>query len=830
MREYVGIDLGTTNSAICSYDGEQTRIWKSPQQNDVTPSAIYIDRRGNKYIGSKAYDIRPSNPDNTAVLFKRLMGTSTPVKFPAVGKVMTPEECSAEVLKVLFGYLPEEIRNGEEVGTVITVPAAFNQMQKEATLHAAEMAGIGKVSLMQEPVAAVMSVMRARKTEGVFLIYDFGGGTLDLAVAESLEGRVNLLSHGGIALCGGRDFDRLLLNNIVKPWLYENFNLPDNLMSDPQFSILWRLAEWATERGKIELSAKEETLICLSENEIRIKDLSDQEIFLEIPVKRSELDNLIEDILCETINATRDTLNQAGLHPQDVERIVFIGGPSNYKPLRDKVSFELGIPASTEVNPMTAVAEGASLFAESIDWTKQDRGRKSRRGQISSQGEMDIVFNYIARTPGDKSKIAVQIKGEILPGSEFQIDCIDNGWTSGRMPLEDRVVEVSLSKMGDNHFKVFVFDESGGSVTLPQDKMVISRTTASVEGIPASNSISIEVMDRLGGRLTLDPLVRSGERLPKKGKKIYKAAKTLKSGDLDSLNFKVWEGEIKDPITDNRLVGTLKISGMDFDAEELNVGSELHCEYEILDSGNIVLEVSVPSIGALFHSGHTFYSIQDAQIDYSTASERISEEGTQTLERLESIAKVIEDPKIEQARNKLETATSLDKTDPDVEMSHQAMENIHQAKKLLAEVREKHLKAIREMEINDCKNFFDEFVRKYARPSEEEAFENLIKTAERAIEYDSSDFESHMDELRSNNFEILWRQDWFVVERFKWMLKAPSSFADKIRFEELSKKGLAFLRSDDIDNLRNIVALLAQIRISSGDEIEMLEAANIVRG
>ena len=186
MKNYVGIDLGTTNSAISSFDGEDVRIWKSPEQNDVTPSVIYIDRRGNKYVGKRAYDSAPSNPDNAASLFKRLMGTSTPIHLPAVDMTKTPEECSAEVLKVLFGYLPEEIRNDENTGTVITVPAAFNQMQKDATMQAAELAGIGKVALMQEPVAAVMSVMRTRKSDGIFVIYDLGGGTLDVAIAESL--------------------------------------------------------------------------------------------------------------------------------------------------------------------------------------------------------------------------------------------------------------------------------------------------------------------------------------------------------------------------------------------------------------------------------------------------------------------------------------------------------------------------------------------------------------------------------------------------------------------------------------------------------------------
>ncbi|SDH86180.1 Hsp70 family protein [Nitrosomonas sp. Nm132] len=546
MKNFVGIDLGTTNSAICSYDGSETRIWKSPEQNDVTPSAIYIDRRGNKYVGKRAYDSAPHSPDNSAMWFKRIMGTSTPVQFPAVNLIKTPEECSAEVLQVLFGYMPEEIRNDPDTGTVITVPSAFNQMQKDATMQAASMAGLGKVALMQEPVAAVMSVMRARNTDGMFLIYDLGGGTLDIAIAESIGGRINLHEHGGIAMCGGRDFDRVLVDNVVRPWLLENFDLPEDFSVNPGFKSLIRLANWATERAKIELSAREDAVISLSETEARVRDLSGNEIYLDIPLLRDTYDKLIAERVRQSIDSARETISKAQLTPHDLERIVFVGGPTNYKPLRDKVAFELGIPGSTDVNPMTAVAEGASLFAESIDWNSQNRSRKNTRGQISSGSGLVLSFNYIARTPGVKAQIAVQLAGQTASGSEFQIDSVDTGWTSGRLPLEHGVtMDVILTKAGDNTFKVFVFDSvGGGPITLEQNEIIITRTAATVDAIPASHSVGIEVLEKLGGRPVLDYLVRSGDALPKKGKKVFKAAESLKSGASGSLNLKLRQPDL----------------------------------------------------------------------------------------------------------------------------------------------------------------------------------------------------------------------------------------------------------------------------------------------
>ena len=831
MKTFIGIDLGTTNSAICSYDGSETRIWKSPEQNDVTPSVIYIDRRGNKYVGQRAYDSAPHSPDNAAMLFKRLMGTSTPIQLSAIGLTKSPEECSAEVLKVLFGYLPEEIRNDSNTGTVITVPAAFNQMQKDATMQAASMAGIGKVAIMQEPVAAVMSVMRARNADGMFLIYDLGGGTLDIAIAESLNGRVNLLAHGGIAMCGGRDFDRVLVDNLVRPWLIENFDLPEDFSVNPAFKSLTRLAIWATERAKIELSAREEAIISLSETEARVKDLDGNEIYLDIPLQREVYDRLIAERVSQSIDAARETLSKAGLTPHDLERIVFVGGPTNYKPLRDKVAFELGIPGSTDVNPMTAVAEGASLFAESIDWSSQSRPRKNTRGQISSGGGLALSFNYIARTPDVKAKIAVQLAGQAASGSEFQIDSADTGWTSGRLPLKQgATIDVTLTKTGDNTFKVFVFDSVGGPIALEQDKIVITRTAATVDAIPASHSVGIEALEKLGGRPVLDYLIRSGDSLPKKGKKVFKAAESLKAGASGSLNLKLWEGEIEEPIADNRPIGVLKISGSDFDDGVIPAGADLECEYEIQDSGNIIIEVSVPCIGGTFHSGKNFYSRQEGQLDYTAAAALVVEEGERTLKRIDEINEVVDNPKLEQARQKLESAVSLDPEEAETEKSQEAMEKVLEARRLLAQVRKEHLKEIRQIDLDGVVSFFDKHIRQHARPSEASAFDNLAKTAQRSIDRNDKDFEHHLDEMKGKNFEILWRQDWFVIERFKWMVSSPHLFADKHRFAELAKIGTQLMRSDDIEKLRAVVAQLSMIQIGSGPDSEMFDVANIIRG
>ncbi|MDR1873789.1 MAG: Hsp70 family protein [Synergistaceae bacterium] len=828
-KNFIGIDLGTTNSAISSYDGISTHIWKSPEGNDVTPSAIYIDRRNHKYVGIRAYDRAPLDPDNAATLFKRHMGTNASVTFAAAGLKKTPEECSAEILKVLFGYLPEELRNDPE-GTVITVPAAFNQMQKDATMQAAELAGIGRVALMQEPVAAVMSFMRTAAPNGIFLIYDLGGGTLDVAVAESTGKHVSLFAQGGIAMCGGRDFDRTLVDNVVRPWLMETFSLPEDFVSQPRFKTLLRLAAWASERAKIELSSFEESTIRLLETEVHMQDLKGEDIYLEIPLCREEFDRLVERQIEETIEATRRTLESTSLSVHDLESIVFIGGPTKYKPLRDKVAFELGLPANIDVNPMTAVAEGASIFAESIDWSTRDHSRKTSRGRLAMEKDFPLAFSYSSRTTGETAKLGVQLVNEAVEGLEFQVDSDDTGWTSGRIALSgEMIIDLPLSGAGENTFTVSVVDASGGTVPLKDDKIVVTRTSATVNAIPASHSIGIEVLDSSGSRRrTLEYLIRSGDPLPHRGTKTFRAGETLEAGSSGDLRFNLWEGEILDPITDNRSIGCFKISGADFTEGVIAEGAELICEYKILDSGNILLEVSAPGTGNVFISGQKYYSRQEGQ-DYNADPVVLGQEGMEVLGRLDTIAEVVDDPKLEQVRQKLAPATSPDLDKAEAEVVQEARERLQEAKRLLAEIREKHQKEIRSLELAEVRDFFEEHLRQDARPSEVTAFENLSRVAQRSIEKNDRDFERYLDEIKAKNFDILWRQEWFVVERFKYLSASAHLFMDKGAFNKLAANGREFLRDGDIQSLRTVVVQLSQICLMDPTE-ELAEVANILRG
>lgn len=317
---YLGIDLGTSNSAIVGNVAGQLRLFKAADGSDVLPSVIYVDKRGHRFVGKNAYDRIVTSPQSVASGFKRLMGTKSPVRIN--GEEWAPEECSAEVIRTLVSQANTESGGQEIEGVVITIPAAFNQMQSEATVRAAKTAGLDKVSLIQEPVAAaIAAIAKSPVKDGVFLIYDLGGGTFDVALVISTAGSVNVIAHEGINMLGGRDFDRRIFDSIVRPWLVANFDLPQHFQKDAAYRHLTTISHHAIERAKIQLSASNSASIFVSEDDVRMKDLSGAEIYLGIDTSRDAVANIIRDLVENTIALCQKVIEDNGYRAEDISKI-----------------------------------------------------------------------------------------------------------------------------------------------------------------------------------------------------------------------------------------------------------------------------------------------------------------------------------------------------------------------------------------------------------------------------------------------------------------------------------------------------------------------------
>ena len=476
---------------------------------------------------------------------------------------------------------------------------------------------------------------------------------------------------------------------------------------------------------------------------------------------------------------------------------------------------------------------------------RRGRGRKSTRGQISD-AELPFRFNYIARTSTDTAKIAVQVDGNVPTGNTFEVVSLDDASISGRYPLKHATtVDVSLPKPGDNTFKVTAYDAAGEPIK--QEEIVITKTAAILDAIPASHTIVLEVLDRLGGQRKPLSLIQKGEPLPKRGSIEQRliAGQTVIAGSSDSLKFILWEGDIEHPIKDNRFIGFLEVTGRDFDEGIISEGSDLICNYEILDSGEIILEVEVPEITGIYEKN--FYSRGEGERDYSADASQIANEATQVRNRVDEIANRIDDPRLEDARRKLELPSSLDSEESDTEKVQEASEAVLDANNLINRVKKDNLKVIRQMDLDDTLTFFDTHIRQHARPSEATEYENLVATAQRSIDNNDSDevFESLLSQLRGRNFEILWRQPWFVIEQFKHLESTPYAFLDRRRFEELAHSGRQLIEREEFDrelhqgpiidtpaigDLREIVRELMLLpRIGGAEDVDNVnQVANIL--
>jgi molecular chaperone DnaK len=477
---------------------------------------------------------------------------------------------------------------------------------------------------------------------------------------------------------------------------------------------------------------------------------------------------------------------------------------------------------------MTAVAEGAAVFAESIDWSSEKRGRKSSKGVLNAAA-MGLTLNYTARTPAARAKVIVKITGHVPSGAEFQIDSLDTGWSSGRIRLNDGAsVDLTLSKNGENRFRVVAFDGGGSSIELPTKDFAISRTAATVDAIPASHSVGLEVLDRLGGQPELEWIVRAGDPLPKRGQLRVVSGRSIRAGGAGALIFKLWQGEITAPVTDNLFVGELKITGDNLENGVITQGAEIICEYEVSDAETLSMEITVPDANVTVGSGHNFYSTKEGELNFEDAGDRVREAIEGLSSRIEQMQATVDDDELAAAQAKLEDAEKKCEAQ-DAEGMKAALDRTHEVKRMLASVRKRNLPQTRKVDLDTCVKFFDDVCRGLAKPSEVTQFDNAARSANQLLDRQGSDFELQIDRMRGINWDVIWRQDWFVIERFKQFASTPHLFSDKAEHGRLVALGQEAVRKDEIAALREVVGLLFRIKISSGGEAEMLLDSNIVR-
>ena len=347
MSKIIGIDLGTTNSCVSVMENGEAKVITNPEGNRTTPSVVAF-KNGERIVGDAAKRQAITNP-NCISSIKRLMGTSE--KVMAEGKAYTPQEISAMILQYLKTYAESYL--GEPVTkAVITVPAYFNDAQRQATKDAGKIAGLDVMRIINEPTASALAFgIDKQDVEQKVLVYDLGGGTFDVSILDMADGTFEVLSTSGDTQLGGDDFD-----NVIVDWLADGFRKENGIDLKADKMALQRLKE-AAEKAKKDLSAMVQTQISLP----FISAGANGPLHLEQTLTRAKFDEMTSFLVERTLVPVRKALADAGLRASELDQVLLVGGSTRMLSVQEAVRKELGKEPNKSVNPDEAVAMGAAI-------------------------------------------------------------------------------------------------------------------------------------------------------------------------------------------------------------------------------------------------------------------------------------------------------------------------------------------------------------------------------------------------------------------------------------------------------------------------------------
>src|SRR5579859_377458 len=372
MSKIIGIDLGTTNSVVSVMEGGQAVVIPNQEGGRTTPSVVAFTKTGERLVGTVAKRQSVTNPENTVYSIKRFMGRRfnevseemklVPYKVVAGengdarveinGKRYSPPEISAMILTKLKeaaeAYLGEKVTKA-----VITVPAYFNDSQRQATKDAGQIAGLEVMRIINEPTAAALAYGLDKKTNETIAVYDFGGGTFDISILEVGDGVVEVKSTNGDTHLGGDNLDQRIID-----WIAAEFKKSDGIDLGKDRMALQRLRE-AAEKAKMELSTVMETDINLP---FITADQTGPK-HLQLKLTRSKFEQLVEDLLQKSIGPTKQALSDAGVDPSKIDEVVLVGGSTRIPKVQEIVKQLFGKDPHKGVNPDEVVAIGAAVQA-----------------------------------------------------------------------------------------------------------------------------------------------------------------------------------------------------------------------------------------------------------------------------------------------------------------------------------------------------------------------------------------------------------------------------------------------------------------------------------
>lgn len=627
----IGIDLGTTNSAVAVNYSGKTEIVKNSAGSDYTPSVFGIDKSGNKIVGVKAYDrLYKSSSDeelqNNRAEVKRLMGTSETIHFSRIDKDLTPEEVSSEILKNLKEDATRKYSDLSTVAAVITIPAHFSSLQAEATKRAGQLAGFKHVILLQEPIAAAMAYGFEKSENENWLVYDLGGGTFDVALISSKDSNLTVLGHSGDNFLGGKDFDLKIIDEVIKPEILNKYKLTDFDRSSKKYGSIFARLKAVAEAAKIELSQYDKTTI-------EIEDIGDDEdgneIYISIILTRQQFEEIIKPHVIKTIELVKNTLKESGISQTSVSRIVLVGGPTQIPFIRKSLEDEFKIKVDGSIDPLTVVARGASIFGLS----QRVPTDVLNEGRVSLNDEMNATLNYESMT-SDEDQTVTGIIEELRDSEDeyfVQIQSDSGFYTSSKIKLRNGKFfdTIAIEKGKTNTYWLYLFDNAGNTVPVFPDSFSVTHGLT-VAGAPIPHDIGVVYAKKgfdSGFQMTevCDPFFEKNSIPPLKKTNSYKTVKKLEKGKENSLPIKVYEGDSSNP-ANNETITTLQIDGkkLPYDLVE---GTEVDITISIDESRTVTVEAYLPSVELTLNARADTYkqavNVSELEKDLAVQKERL---------------------------------------------------------------------------------------------------------------------------------------------------------------------------------------------------------------
>jgi len=811
-----GIDLGTTNSEVAVLRDTRPEIIPNQDGRSFTPSAVWIDKRGNLHVGHQAKARVVDDPDNAAAEFKLQMGSEKAATkvFAATGRQMLPEELSAEVLKSLRA----DVRNstGEDLrAAVITVPAAFDLPQCDATRRAAELAGIEVGTLLQEPVAAALAYGFQSKSDKVFwLVYDFGGGTFDAAIVQIRDGIIQVVNHAGDNHLGGKLIDWDIIEMKLIPALTANYNLPDFGRGNLDWRFAMAKLKAMAEKAKIQVSRTEASYRIGCEDpsltEYLCKDADGQVVELEYDLSPEQLADLAAPHVERSLNLCRKALAEARLSGRDIEKVLLVGGTSLLPSLHQVLQDKLGIPLESSIDPITVVALGAAIFAGT---QRLKVSEAPAPGQFRIELEYEPIGSEIDPEVGGRvnSPDGTSVEG-------FSIEFIETRteWRSGKIRLAKNgafLTKVHADAGRRNEFRIELCDATGTVCQTVPDRLVYTIGITSTNA-PLTHAVGVAMANR-----RVDPFFKKGESLPARRMLVHETAYPVRKGqEGDVIRIQVVEGEniIRDDR--NRLIGSLVISASDPRVKrDIPASSEVEITLAIDESRLVTAKAYVPLLDEEFEKILTFEKKQrptaELRGDLEKERARLSEvEGkatrTNAPQAQEALAQISREDIVGQVESMLAAAergdqdavTECDKRLQDLKG---AIDRAEDAVALPALVETAHTTLDRTRDA----------VSKWGEAAEKQQLAELEQKTQPAI--DSGDFDilkDHVEKVEALGTQVVVRQAWFWIGYLEYLESEKDKMQDQAQADLLFAQGRRAINDNDLEALkaavRQLIALL----------------------